>query len=1707
MMSDQKKRLSRAAVTVAVTAVTEQLEGRRLLSGGGLPSSAFAHLWAGGLGGASFATRTDSRAPAARNAAPVEATLASPSSRPRATQAVEASPGISSAPPRSAAAEADRPSVRELTSPSPRINTPLDTLVAVTVRLPAGGGIDETTVNNNTVKLFRGSATGEPVAGQPNTSGGGDALTFQPSDLLEPNITYTFVVTDAVKDTKGNAFVPYTNTFTTGSAIVGTDPSIAFEKIFLPSAQGERYSALAFGPDGRLYAGTLTGLIHRFNVSSDGTLSAPTVINTVQANNGGRRFLTGLEFDPAATAADPVLWVTHGQYVADNGTLNWNAPDWTSKVSRLSGAGLSVYQDYVVGLPRSVRDHLTNQADFGPDGALYIGQASNNSMGAPDPIWGNRAERLLSGAILRLDTAALAAQVNGGGGPLNAQTEETATPYDPWAAGAPLTLYATGLRNVYDPVWHRNGQLYAPTNGSAAGGYTPGFAGGAAPRRIDQPTAGAYTGPVVPALTDVQTTELDYLFKIENGGYYGHPNPTRGEYVLQGGNPTSGVDDDEFTQYPVGTLPDRNRRNDVYTFGRNYAPAGALEYKGGALDGRLLVTRYSGGDDIVVMQLDGAGNVAAVQSGLAGLSHFFNPLDIAQDPTTGFLYVSEDGAKRITLVRPIPPGANIVPSTASMVFNDVVGGVAGPARTLTLTNSGTTPLAIPSDGLRVSGTDATMFVFTNRPVLPATVAPGASITITLAFQTPTGTPVGSIRTASLDIKSNDADQPAVSVALRGLVTAGTGGANEPSLQRILDAWGIPTVVGDADPSNNNLYSDAQPLTAPNDEVAATRLVKAAAGPVTVQPLAVFGLASSPAVRFGWYDAGSPTAKNELFTVAAAEAQGVSPPVNGTTAFDPGAKSFGVYSVWPGFSNREIFSEDVLNTAELTPANQHKVRFYRMKDGAGNVVPDALIMAHDELVNATGGQYDYQDIVAILRNVRPAAVGPEIGTETLDGNPYPDRLALHRIQNLPAGSAAHDTATIRVRNTGSTPLNVTGVSIVSGPYQVVSAPGLPGAIAPGGAADVQVRFIAASGRVTPGTLRITSDDSDEATLDIALAGYWQVQPENQQEPTLAEILSVFDIRTVLENPGQALINGGKLEAVGDEVLSAYWQRAGTDRPVTVRQLAAFHTINEGHAVRWFPKGNTGSLNTVLTHSTADAQTLLPRNAANTGPAIGTFAPAGANPFGFKIQGEWSDPALNPRPANQPTDEGHHVRFFPLRDRTGAVVKDTWLVIMDFSGINYDYNDNVYLVSNIRPESPGVPFGPLAVVRPEGGFSVGWQPNADRRTTGYNVYRSLNASSGFVKVNPAPVTTTAYADPTAARGATYFYRVTAVDNWGGESAASNTVRTDVTPPTAVASLTATPQPESIILSWAANADTDLAGYRVYRSDLPDGLYTLLSGGTPLAGTTFVDTASPGGFTWHYRVVAVDVSNNESEPAAVSAERPGGLGMVIVPPANVDAPGATAYGFSLTFSNNAQLTADALTNAVIVTGPGGFAQAATVSAVNGRTVSFNITPPGGSWNGVDSGTYTISLEGGKIGDGAGNFLPAQALASFEAAIPITPVDLGTFTRTGKKFGGKRIQREILAPGADLFYSFTLAEPGRVRAMLAKLRDNVNLELRDANGTVLVASAKPGRRPEKLMRPLPAGTYTIRVTHAGTAQTPMIFKLLVSKPTKKDLAILGGS
>src|SRR4029079_13710609 len=136
-------------------------------------------------------------------------------------------------------------------------------------------------------------------------------------------------------------------------------------------------------------------------------------------------------------------------------------------------------------------------------------------------------------------------------------------------------------------------------------------------------------------------TMPDFLFRIVKGGFYGHPNPTRGEFVMNGGNPTSFIDRGQVEAYPVVTQPDVNWRGYSFDFQNNKSPDGAIEYKSitfnGALKGKLLVVRYSQHDDIITRTPGRSKNdiVSSIDgTSIQGFSGFVDPLDLTEDVKT-----------------------------------------------------------------------------------------------------------------------------------------------------------------------------------------------------------------------------------------------------------------------------------------------------------------------------------------------------------------------------------------------------------------------------------------------------------------------------------------------------------------------------------------------------------------------------------------------------------------------------------------------------------------------------------------------------------------------------------------------------------------------------------------------------------------------------------------------------------------------------------------------------------------------------------------------------------------------------------------------------------------------------------------------------------------------------------------------------------------
>ncbi|RAV11487.1 S-layer homology domain-containing protein [Paenibacillus contaminans] len=178
--------------------------------------------------------------------------------------------------------------------------------------------------------------------------------------------------------------------------------------------------------------------------------------------------------------------------------------------------------------------------------------------------------------------------------------------------------------------------------------------------------------------------------------------------------------------------------------------------------------------------------------------------------------------------------------------------------------------------------------------------------------------------------------------------------------------------------------------------------------------------------------------------------------------------------------------------------------------------------------------------------------------------------------------------------------------------------------------------------------------------------------------------------------------------------------------------------------------------------------------------------------------------------------------------------------------------------------------------------------------YNVKRSDSPGGPFV-TKRSNLTTTTFTDTTAQKGNTYYYQVTAVNQYG-ESAPSRTLSVKIVdlPPPEPQNLTAARGGSGVVLNW--NNVGGFVVYNVKRANADSkGLETIA---TQVTGTTFTDTTASYLKSYLYVVTAVDkygesgLSNwawvdkgiNDLEIRVIDPEilKQGPIAQLIIPPA---------------------------------------------------------------------------------------------------------------------------------------------------------------------------------------------------------------------------------
>lgn len=189
--------------------------------------------------------------------------------------------------------------------------------------------------------------------------------------------------------------------------------------------------------------------------------------------------------------------------------------------------------------------------------------------------------------------------------------------------------------------------------------------------------------------------------------------------------------------------------------------------------------------------------------------------------------------------------------------------------------------------------------------------------------------------------------------------------------------------------------------------------------------------------------------------------------------------------------------------------------------------------------------------------------------------------------------------------------------------------------------------------------------------------------------------------------------------------------------------------------------------------------------------------------------------------------------------------------------------------------------------EAAIKISWQAptaNIDNSTPvnllGYNVYRMDESQSipGQTPLNPSPISGTEFSDTSFKFGSEYRYVVRAL-SLGSEAAQVESLNSNIislTPrdtfrPAAPKGVSIAPAPGRLSIFFAANEESDIAGYNIYRStdsNLPHGNWTKLNQ-TLLTRTSFQDDRVESGRRYFYYVVAVDAAGNTSFESEVVSE----------------------------------------------------------------------------------------------------------------------------------------------------------------------------------------------------------------------------------------------
>jgi large repetitive protein len=359
--------------------------------------------------------------------------------------------------------------------------------------------------------------------------------------------------------------------------------------------------------------------------------------------------------------------------------------------------------------------------------------------------------------------------------------------------------------------------------------------------------------------------------------------------------------------------------------------------------------------------------------------------------------------------------------------------------------------------------------------------------------------------------------------------------------------------------------------------------------------------------------------------------------------------------------------------------------------------------------------------------------------------------------------------------------------------------------------------------------------------------------------------------------------------------------------------------------------------------------------------------------------------------------------------------------------------------------------LAIASADRQLTLSWNAPADSTVNGYQVW------SGGTQIAATNASTRSYTRTGLVNGVTYTATVRATYSSGavsGDSTAASGVPRDAVAPAAPTGLAATRGDGQVALTWAANSEYDVNGYRVLR----DGTAV----GTTGAGTrSYTDTGLTNDRAYGYALQALDTSGNTS-PASSPA--------VSATPTDLTPP-AVPTGVTAT-RGDSQVTVSWTAN--------GEGDLASYRVLRDGTVVATVDSPATSWS--DTGrtngtTYQYAVQAVDThGNASAASSPAVSATPADLTPPAVPTGLAAVRGDGQVALTWTANTEADLAGYDLYRDRVRVQGAVLGAGATSFTDTgltndvtytFTLRARDRDGNSSVSSAGVSATPTDLTPP----------------------------------------